>query len=244
MQAEANAALLLWLPALVLALATLNVIGRGGRAWKPVALAALVLVLLAPLTVPSSDSTAAVLLMWEASIVTGPLVLGLVLIVFTGDVAVGRLPSAWRFVGVVLVLLSAWMLVAREPTFASVEAWNRFATALLAGVVSVSASLAVLHMAYIPRRRSRTTPLIVAAVTSAAALRLRGVEGSLAIGMVPELAGMLLGACLALLVVLAVVWVFERRMPEPEPLPPPTPEALARAAHIISMRPRGVKADE
>jgi len=47
-----------------------------------------------------------------------------------------------------------------------------------------------------------------------------------------------------LLVVLAVVWVFERRMPEPEPLPPPTPEALARAAHIISMRPRGVKADE
>jgi hypothetical protein len=244
MEPAASAALLLWTPALLLTLAVLNVLGRGGSAWKPIAAISAVLLLLSPVTVPSSDSTAAVLLLWEAILVTGPLLLGLVLIVFAGDVPIGRLSPAWGVVGSVLVITSAWMLVAWEPLFASPDAWNRYSTALLGGVVSACSTLAVLHLAFVPRRRSRTWPMLAAAFLAALLLLLRGVEGSLAIGMVPELAGLVLGACLSLLVVLSVVWAFERRLDEPAPLPPPSQEALARAAEIIAMRPRGVGSDE
>ena len=244
MEPRLEAALLLWIPALLLVLAVLNLLGRGQRWWGLVALVCAVLVLVSPLTVSGSDSTAAVLLLWEAIIVTAPLLVGLILLVFTGDVAVGRLPAWARPLGVALVGLSAWLLYSWDPIHASEAAWERYCTSLLAGILSTNATLAALHVGFVPRRRSSTWPLFGGALCAGMLLALRGVKADVAVVMVPELVGLLLGAGLALLVVLLVVWSFERRLPDAPVLPPPSDEDLARAAEIIARRPRGVLQDE
>ena len=69
-----------------------------------------------------------------------------------------------------------------------------------------------------------------------ALLLLRGVEASIGASAVAEVAGVFLGAGLALLLSVLVIWLFERSLPEPEDLPPPSYEDLERAAAIVGRR--------
>ena len=61
-------------------------------------------------------------------------------------------------------------------------------------------------------------------------------EGRVGAPAVAEVAGVFLGAGLALLLSVLVVWFFERSLPEPEALPPPSNEDLERAAAIVARR--------
>ena len=78
-----------------------------------------------------------------------PMGTGLVLLVFSGDVPVGRVPAWGRPTGVLLVVLSAWLIVSWTPTFVDdVMLWSRFVVVLLAATASISAVLFVLHEAW------------------------------------------------------------------------------------------------
>ena len=94
MEPALAAALLLWLPALLAVFGGFNLVGRGGTMWRVLTPFSVLLVAVAPLTVPDSTSTQAVELLWGVAIVGLPLLSGLGLLVFSGDVPVGRVP-AW-----------------------------------------------------------------------------------------------------------------------------------------------------
>ena len=64
MEPALTAALLLWLPALLAVFGCFNLLGRGGPIWKVLTPISVLLVLLAPFTVPASGSTVAVELLW------------------------------------------------------------------------------------------------------------------------------------------------------------------------------------
>ena len=237
MEPTLAAALLLWLPALLAVFGGFNLVGRGGAMWRVLTPMSVLLVAVAPLTVPDSTSTQAVELLWGVSVVGLPLVSGLALLVFTGDVPVGRVPAWGRPAGVILVALSAWLIVAWTPTFVDdATLWSRFVVVLLAATASLCAALFVVHRFYVPRRRSRSWPMLAGAICASGLLVLRGVDGSIGALVVAEAAGLFLGAGFALLLSMLVIWLFERNLPEPDALPPPSEEDLERAAAIIARR--------
>ena len=237
MESTLAAALLLWLPALLAVFGGFNLVGRGGAMWRVLTPMSVLLVAVAPLTVPDSTSTQAVELLWGVAVVGLPLVSGLALLVFTGDVPVGRVPAWGRPAGVILVALSAWLIVAWTPTFVDdATLWSRFVVVLLAATASLCAALFVVHRFYVPRRRSRSWPMLAGAICASGLLVLRGVDGSIGALVVAEVAGLFLGAGFALLLSMLVIWLFERNLPEPDALPPPSEEDLERAAAIIARR--------
>lgn len=237
MEPALAAALLLWLPALLAVFGGFNLVGRGGTMWRVLTPFSVLLVAVAPLTVPDSTSTQAVELLWGVVIVGLPLLSGLGLLVFSGDVPVGRVPAWGRPTGVLLVVLSAWLIVSWTPTFVDdVTLWSRFVVVLLAATASISAVLFVLHRFYVPRRRSRSWPMSAGAIGASGLLALRGVDGSIGALVVAEVAGLFLGAGFALLLCMLVIWLFERNLPEPDALPPPSEDDLERAAAIIARR--------
>lgn len=231
------AALLLWLPAVLTVYGTFNLLGRGSRMWKVLTPLSLLLVAFAPLTVPDSTSTQAVELLWGVSVIGVPLVFGLALMVFSGDVPVGRIPSWGWPTGLLLVGFAMWLIVTWTPAFVlEVTLWDRFVVVMLAACASLCTSLFVLHRFFVPRRRSRSWPMLAGAVSAVLLLMLRGVEGRVGAPAVAEVAGVFFGAGLALLLSVLVVWFFERSLPEPEALPPPSNEDLERAAAIVARR--------
>ena len=237
MEPALMAALLLWLPALLTVFGCFNLLGRGGPMWKALTPLCLLLVLLAPLTVPASGSTVAVDLLWGVVLLGAPLLVGLILLVFSGDVPVGRV-QGWGFPsGLALVAVALGMLMAWTPSFVEdTTLWDRFVLVLLGSCASLCASFFVLHRFFVPRRRSRSWPMLCGAVLATSLLFLHGVEGQAGALVVGELAGVFLGSGLALLLGFTVIWLFERNLPEPESLPPPTEQDLARAAAVVARR--------
>lgn len=232
-----TAALLLWLPALLTVFGTFNLLGRGGPIWKGVTPLCGVLVLLAPLTVPDSNSTQAVELLWGVLLIAAPLVFGLALVVFSGDVPVGQVPVWGRPVGLVGIAAACWLIVTWTPNFvADVTLWDRFVLVLLGACSSLCASMYVLHRLFIQRRRSRSWPMLVGALLAPVLLSLRGVGGEAGPPAVAEIAGLSVGAGFALLLSVLVIWFYERNLPEPEALPPPSQDDLERAAAIVARR--------
>jgi len=231
------AALLLWLPALLAVFGTFNLVGRGGRVWKVLTPLSVLVVAMAPLTVPDSTSTQAVELLWGVAIVGLPLVSGLALLVFSGDVPVGRVPAWGPLSGSISVGVSVWLIVTWTPDFVGDGTlWDRFVVVLLGASASLCAFLYVLHRFFVPRRRSRSWPMLAGAASALALLLLRGVEASIGASAVVEVAGVFLGAGLALLLSVLLIWLFERNLPEPEALPPPSEEDLERAAAVVARR--------
>ncbi|MGB0616592.1 MAG: hypothetical protein ACPGOT_00935 [Candidatus Poseidoniaceae archaeon] len=237
MEPALMAALLLWLPALLAVFGCFNLLGRGGPIWKVLTPLCVVLVLLAPFTVPASGSTVAVDLLWGVVLLGAPLLLGLLMLVFSGDVPVGRVGRWGLPGGLALVAVALGMLVAWTPTFVdNVALWDRFVLVLLGSCASLCASFFVLHRLFVARRRSRSWPMLCGAVMATGLLFLHGVEGQAGALVVGEIAGVFLGSGLALLLGIMVVWSFERNLPEPESLPPPSDQDLERAAAIVARR--------
>ncbi len=237
MEPALMAALLLWLPALLAVFGCFNLLGRGGPIWKVLTPLCVVLVLLAPFTVPASGSTVAVDLLWGVVLLGAPLLVGLLMLVFSGDVPVGRVGRWGLPGGLALVAVALGMLVAWTPAFVdNVALWDRFVLVLLGSCASLCASFFVLHRLFVARRRSRSWPMLCGAVLATALLFLHGVEGQAGALVVGEIAGVFLGAGLALLLGIMVVWSFERNLPEPESLPPPSDQDLERAAAIVARR--------
>lgn len=237
MEPALMAALLLWLPALLAVFGCFNLLGRGGPIWKVLTPLCVVLVLLAPFTVPASGSTVAVDLLWGVVLLGAPLLVGLLMLVFSGDVPVGRVGRWGLPGGLALVAVALGMLVAWTPAFVdNVALWDRFVLVLLGSCASLCASFFVLHRFFVARRRSRSWPMLCGAVLATALLFLHGVEGQAGALVVGEIAGVFLGAGLALLLGIMVVWSFERNLPEPESLPPPSDQDLERAAAIVARR--------
>lgn len=237
MEPALMAALLLWLPALLAVFGCFNLLGRGGPIWKVLTPLCVVLVLLAPFTVPASGSTVAVDLLWGVVLLAAPLLVGLLMLVFSGDVPVGRVGRWGLPGGLALVAVALGMLVAWTPAFVdNVALWDRFVLVLLGSCASLCASFFVLHRFFVARRRSRSWPMLCGAVLATALLFLHGVEGQAGALVVGEIAGVFLGAGLALLLGIMVVWSFERNLPEPESLPPPSDQDLERAAAIVARR--------
>jgi hypothetical protein len=246
MEPALMAALLLWLPALLAVFGCFSLLGRGGPMWKALTPLCVLLVLLAPFTVPESGSTVAVDLLWGVVLLAAPLLVGLLMLVFSGDVPVGRMQGWGLPGGLALVAVALGMLVAWTPAFVDdVTLWDRFVLVLLGSCASLCASLFVLHRLFVPRRRSRSWPMLCGAVVATALLFLHGVEGQAGALVVGELAGVFLGSGVALLLGITVVWSFERNLPEPESLPPPSEQDLERAAAIVARRlHRGGASDE
>jgi len=237
MEPALMAALLLWLPALLAVFGCFNLLGRGGPIWKVLTPLCVVLVLLAPFTIPASGSTVAVDLLWGVVLLGAPLLLGLLMLVFSGDVPVGRVGRWGLPGGLALVAVALGMLVAWTPSFVdNVALWDRFVLVLLGSCASLCASFFVLHRLFVARRRSRSWPMLCGAVMATALLFLHGVEGQAGALVVGEIAGVFLGSGLALLLGIMVVWSFERNLPEPESLPPPSDQDLERAAAIVARR--------
>jgi len=231
------AAFLLWLPALLAVFGTFNLLGRGGPIWKVLTPLCVVLALLAPMTVPDSTSTQAVELLWGVIVIGAPLLVGLALMVFSGDVPVGRAPTWGRPVGLVLVGIASFLLVTWEPAFVTDEGlWGRFVLVFLAASISLCGGLYVTHRLFVPRRRSRSWPMLAGSLLAGALLVLHGAGGQTGPSAVAEIAGLFLGAGLALLLSVLVIWLFERNLPEPQALPPPSQDDLERAAAIVARR--------
>ena len=105
-----NAVAFFWLPMLIIALgAWISLSSKDGlkkKSGKLLSVLGLILVCVSPWTVPSSPSSAIGHLI---GFIIGPsalLLLGIYLIIFSGNVPVGKLPSSDRKMGLISVLIS------------------------------------------------------------------------------------------------------------------------------------------
>ena len=190
------AALLLWLPALLAVFGGFNLVGRGGTMWRVLTPFSVLLVAVAPLTVPDSTSTQAVELLWGVASLVSHSCLGWgcwssAVMCPSGAFLLGE--AHWRAPRGPLCMVDRVM----DPTFVDdVTLWSRFVVVLLAATASISAVLFVLHRFYVPRRRSRSWPMSAGAIGASGLLALRGVDGSIGALVVAEVAGLFLARAL------------------------------------------------
>tara|TARA_A200000159_G_C7326003_1_gene340985 strand:- start:152 stop:973 length:822 start_codon:yes stop_codon:yes gene_type:complete len=251
-----QALLLFWIPVAVVPLGIWVFLSfanpREKNLGKFLAFVGFAMVCLSPWTVPSSPSSAAGHLLGA---IVGPIVLiliGLYLISFSGNVPVGRLPKSDRKLGVFMNLAGFiwlvgmhWWILTPQLSKGDVNSyWYVFWPTFLLFTASLSSFSAIAMLTIGVDRKKEANSIFMLSGLSFLLLFLGlNVDGPLITAelfrehlwlAVADLAGLLVGSSLSILVFAIVIFVYERNLPPPQTISPPTKDELEQVADIVS----------
>ena len=211
-----------------------------------------IFVCISPWTVPSSPSSAIGHLI---GFIIGPsalLVLGIYLIIFSGNVPVGRLPNSDRKMGLISVLISfIWFCLMQwadfTPMYEGSEVnnfWLIFFPTFLVVVCSMSSLLSVSMLAIGDNRQRESRILIIISLISMlliiAGMNFDGKNISSETFRqyfwlsVSDLFGILIGISMSILVFGLVIYMYESSIDEPKSVPEPSKDELILASQKIA----------
>ena len=251
-----NAVAFFWLPMLLIALgAWISLSSKDGlkkKSGKLLSVLGLILVCVSPWTVPSSPSSAIGHLI---GFIIGPsalLLLGIYLIIFSGNVPVGKLPSSDRKMGLISVLISLiWFTLMQwsdfTPMYDGLEVnnfWLIFFPTFLVMLCSMSALLSVSMLAIgDQRQRESRIMLMISLLSMVMILCGMNFDGQNISAQtfreyfwlsVSDLFGILIGISMSILVFGLVIYIYESSIEEPESVPKPSKEELILASKKIA----------
>lgn len=211
----------------------------------------LILICASPWTVPSSPSSAAGHLLGA---IIGPcmlVLLGIYLISFSGNVPVGKLPRSDRKLGVFMagsgfVWLAGMHWWVLTPQLAPDEVnpyWFVFWPTFLLLTSCLASCSAVALLTIGDRRRAESNAMFLVSAVSLIVLLLGlNVDGPLVTGeqfrhhlwlAVADMAGIVVGSLLSILVFALVIYSYERSLPPPKTISPPSDSELDQVSALI-----------
>lgn len=252
-----QALLLFWIPVSVMPLGLWIFLSssdsKSKTFGKVLAFVGFTMVCLSPWTAPSSPSSSAGHLLGA---IIGPIVLiliGLYLVSFSGNVPVGKLPRSDRRLGVLMILTGFIWLVGMHwwiltPQLAKDDVnpyWYVFWPTVLILTASLSSFSAIALLTIGVERRKESNSLFMLSGLSFLLLLLGlNVDGPLITAelfrehlwlAVADLAGLLVGSLLSILVFAIVIFVYERNLPPPLTIHAPSKEELQQVADVVSI---------
>tara|TARA_B100000459_G_scaffold63046_1_gene34363 strand:+ start:2064 stop:2861 length:798 start_codon:yes stop_codon:yes gene_type:complete len=251
-----NAVVFFWLPLSIIALGAWISLSSKDRlrknAGKFLSLLGFILVCVSPWTVPSSPSSAIGHLL---GFIIGPsalLMLGIYLIIFSGNVPVGRLPSSDRKMGLLSVFISfIWFILMQWADFTPMydgsevnNFWLIFFPTFLVMLCSMSALLSVSMLAIGNQRQKESRIMIFISLISMliiiCGMNFDGQNISAETFReyfwlsVADLFGILIGISMSILVFGLVIYIYESSISEPESVPKPSKNELILASEKIA----------
>jgi len=251
-----EAVVFFWLPMSMMALGTwINLSSKDDLTknfGKIIFILGLIFVCVSPWTVPSSPSSAIGHLI---GFIIGPsalLVLGIYLIIFSGNVPVGRLPGSDRKMGLISVFISfTWFSLMQWADFTPMyngsevnNFWLIFFPTFLIMLCSMSSLLSVSMLAVGDQRQRESKIMILLSLISMlmiiAGMNIDGQNISSETFReyfwlsVSDLFGILIGISMSILVFGLVIYVYESSINEPKSVPEPSKDELKLASQKIA----------
>jgi len=250
MDSMLKAAILFWIPLLVIGFGVWLTISRKSKKFGIILSALAILLFLAsPWTVPESDSTAGAHLILSLIAPTLLMVYGIHGMIFGGNVPVGRLDASARWSGFLALFASFGILCFMHwSTFTPVwrgdvnPYWIVFWPTMLLFSTSLCAAASIGMVGYGEDRFSESLKLasmsIVFAGITLSAMIFDGEYTSAQefrdylFLAVADILGIIAGCVLSIGVFAIVIWSYEKSLPNPENTHPPTTEELKKLVEI------------
>lgn len=256
MEEMLNAVVFFWLPMSMIALgAWITLSSKDSfkkNSGKLLLFLGLILVCVSPWTVPSSPSSAIGHL---TGFVIGPsvlLILGIYLIIFSGNVPVGRLPSSDRKMGLLSIFISSiWFALMQwgdfTPMYNGSEVnnfWLIFFPTFLIVLCSISSLLSVSMLAIGDKRQKESKFMISITIISMimiiCGMNFDGQNISSETFReyfwlsISDLFGIMIGISMSILVFGLVIYIYESSIDDPESVPKPSKNELKLASEKIA----------
>jgi len=260
-----NAVVFFWLPLSMIALGAWislssknnfrTIIGR------IISVLGFILVCVSPWTVPSSPSSSIGHLI---GFIVGPsslLLIGIYLLIFSGNVPVGKLPSSDRKLGAFCMILgSLWFCLMQWGEFTPIydgrevnRFWLIFFPTFILMICCLSSVLSI-SMLIIGEERHRESKIlrlisIVSMILIMCGLKIDGTNISSETFThyfwlsVSDLFGILVGISLSIFIFGFVIYIYERSIGDPDSVPPPTSEEISQASKKIALNIGGVESE-
>jgi hypothetical protein len=255
MDAMMQAALWFWFPAIALVVGTGTALSSRSEAIKKlskiIAIIGFILVLLSPVTVPQSPSSAAGHLLGS---IIGPcalLITGIYLLAFSGNVEVGKLSSRDRKIGSVCTFFGLiWLegmhwwtwtpMLNGEVNPYWLVFWPTFL--LLSTGLSSGAAFSLRYLGH-SREKESNFMLVLSSLTFTLTVLGMMLDGPNITAEIfrshfwlaaSDIFGLGVGVGLSILVFALVIWIYESSLPPTKTLDAPSQQELTQAASIIS----------
>ena len=255
-----EAAIWFWIPLCFVPIGIwLSVSGKSKTLGTYIGAIGLLLVMISPWTVPSSDSTAGGHLLLAIVAPTMLLAYGVHGMIFGGNVPVGRLDPTARWSGTIAVFVSiAIFCLMHWYSFTPIwrddmvnPYWIVFLPTFLLFATSLSSASAVALATYGDNRFSESLKLAGLSVLMAGiALCAMIFDGHRTTAdefrdylwlSAADIFGTIFGISLAIGVFAVVIWSYEKSLPIPESSPPPTKEEIK---HVVSIAVSNIGGEE
>jgi len=260
-----NAVVFFWLPLSMIALGVWislsskdNLRTNFGRIMAAIAL---VLVCASPWTAPSSPSSSIGHLI---GFILGPsilLLIGIYLLVFSGNVPIGKLPTSDRKLGMFCITFSTvWFCLMQWGDLTPMydggvvnRFWLIFFPTLVLMICCLSSVLSI-SMMMIGEERQRESSImrlisVISMTLIICGLAIDGKNTSSELFStyfwlsVSDLFGILVGTSLSIFIFGFVIYLYERSIGEPNSVPPPTKDELSQASEKIAKNIGGVESE-
>lgn len=260
-----KALLLFWLPLSMIALgAWVSLSSKGNfrtNFGRITAIIGLLMVCSSPWTVPSSPSSSIGHLI---GFIIGPsslLLIGIYLLIFSGSVPVGKLPTSDRNLGIFCMTLgSVWFCLMQWGVFTPIydgedvnRFWLIFFPTLLLMVASLSSVLSISMLVIGEERQTESSVMrsisLISMVLIICGLTFDGKNISSDTFTtyfwlsVSDLFGILVGISLSIFIFGLVIYIYEKSIDEPKSVPPPTIDELSQASQKIANNIGGVESE-
>jgi hypothetical protein len=252
MDSTLGAALLFWLPLLMVALgAWISSSMNNSTIGRSISFIGLAMVMISPWTIPSSDSTAVGQLLLNLLIPVIIMCWGLYGMVFGGHVPVQRLPPSSRWIGLAICItaitglaLMHWSIMTPMWRGEINPYWIVFWPTFLLFTISISSVACVSLLTLGTNRldsalRLATLGLLTAGLTISAML----IDGAITSAEAfrehlwmasADILGIILGAGSAIIVFTIVIWTYENTQQHPSNTTPPSAEEYEHVAAVIA----------
>ena len=265
MDAMAEAVVFFWLPLFMIALgAWVSLSSKDNmksNIGKFISIIGLALVCASQWTVPSSPYSSIGHLI---GFILGPsilLIIGIYLLVFSGNVPVGKLPTSDRKLGLFCITLSmVWFCLMQwgdlTPMYEGKEVnrfWLIFFPTLVLMICCLSSVLSI-SMMLIGEERHRESSIMRLISVMSMTLIICGltIDGKNTSSesfttyfwlSVSDLFGILVGVSLSIFIFGFVIYLYERSIGEPNSVPPPTGDELSQASEKIAQNIGGIESE-
>ena len=265
MDAMVEAVVFFWLPLSMIALgAWVSLSSKDNmktNIGRLISIIGLALVCASPWTVPSSPSSSIGHLI---GFILGPsilLLIGIYLLVFSGNVPVGKLPTSDRKLGLFCITLSiVWFCLMQwgdlTPMYEGKEVnrfWLIFFPTLVLMICCLSSVLSISMMVIGEERNRESSIMRLISVMSMTliicGLTIDGKNTSSELFTtyfwlsVSDLFGILVGVSLSIFIFGFVIYLYERSIGVPNSVPPPTGDELSQASEKIAQNIGGIESE-
>ena len=260
-----NAVAFFWFPLSMIAIgAWLSLSSKGSMKiiiGRLISVLGFLLVCISPWTVPTSPSSSIGHLI---GFIVGPsslLLIGIYLLIFSGNVPVGKLPSSDRKLGTFCMLLGTlWFSLMQWGDFTPIydgrevnRFWLIFFPTFILMICCLSSVLSI-SMLIIGEERQRESMVMRSISVVSMILILCGltIDGKNISSdtfsnyfwlSVSDLFGILVGISLSILIFGFVIYIYERSIGVPNSVPPPTSDELSQASQKIALNIGGVESE-